>query len=133
MAETKMIQVDENFDLAALVEKLKQTYQAKGFNVSALKAGNGVSITFSKDDEGIKKFVGMAQVITANISMNDRTMLINFTDAEWMGKIVGFLIGWFLCWIPWIFVGMGGYKQMELPKTIVKDIQMNFSGGPIPF
>lgn len=133
MAESKMIQVGEDFDLTSLVEKIKQIYQAKGFEVSAFKTESGATIKFSKDDDGIKKFVGLAQVITANIAVNNRTMIISFSDAEWMGKIIGLGIGWFLCLVPAFFAGYGLVKQMDLPKNIGNDIQLAVSGGPVPF
>ncbi len=52
MADTKMIPIDGDFDLHRM--ELLQTYCGKGFDVQALQVGEGVSITFSKDDEGIK-------------------------------------------------------------------------------
>ncbi len=132
MSETKIISVNPDFKLNDMVEKLIQTYQGKGFSVVANSVGNGVVIDFRKDDDGIKKYVGLAQGINANITPNNNTLTINFTDAEWAGKIVGFIIGWFLCWIPWIPVAIGGYNQMQLPTKIVNDIQM-IAGGAVPF
>jgi hypothetical protein len=131
MADTKVFQTGPDFDMSALVQSIKQTYQAKGFTVSAMKIGNGISIKFSKNADGITKFIGMAQEVTANLTLTDgNTLYVNFTDAEWTGKIVGFIIGWFLCFIPIIFAVMGCIKQIELPKQISTDIQMLIGGGP---
>lgn len=134
MADTKMFQVNEGFDLNAMVGKLIQVYQGKGFQVTAMSMGNGVSIKFSKDGSGIKKYIGLAAEITANITMNGgNTLMVNFTDSEWTGKIVGFIIGWFLCWIPCVTAIIGAIKQVNMPKEISTDIQMLASGGPTPF
>lgn len=143
MADTKMIPVNPDFDMVDLVTKLTQMYQAQGFEVSAIQAGTGVSIKFSKDDDGVKKFVGLALGITANISMGDnntlsnssssKALIINFSGAEWLGKIVGLAIGWVLCLIPFVIAGYGAIKQSELPKKIGNDIQTLVVGGTVPF
>lgn len=131
MAETKMIPIGQDFDLNEMVRSLIQIYQAKGFEVTAMQTGNGVSISFSKDDDGIKKIAGLALGVTANITINNNALMVNFTDAEWTGKIIAAIIGWFLLFIPLFTAGYGAVKQMDLPKTIGKDIQM-FAGGGAP-
>ncbi|HZK21605.1 MAG TPA: hypothetical protein VFC76_04925 [Oscillospiraceae bacterium] len=135
MAETKMIPIGQDFDLNEMVRSLIQIYQAKGFEVTAMQMGNGVSISFSKDDGGIKKIAGLALGVTANITINNNALMVNFTDAEWTGKIIAAIIGVFLGWIllliPFFTAGYGAVKQMDLPKTIGKDIQM-FAGGGAP-
>lgn len=129
MADTKMIPIPENFDFHKMVEQLLQTYRGKGFDVQAMQMGEGVSITFSKDDDdGIKKYVGLALGIKANISINDNTLIVNFSDAEWTGKIIALAVGWFLCFIPFAIGIYGALKQSELPKTITNDIQMLVGG-----
>lgn len=129
MADTKMIPIGDDFDLHSMVEELLQTYRGKGFDVQAMQMGNGVSITFSKDDDGIKKFVGLALGIKANITINKNTLMINFSDAEWTGKIIAIAVGWFLCLVPAAIGVYGVVKQSELPKTIANDIQMVVGGG----
>lgn len=128
MAETKMIPISPNFDLNEMVTTLVQMYQAKGFEVMAMPMGQGVSISFEKDDSGIKKFLGLALGVTANITINNNTLMINFTDAEWTGKIIAVALGVFL-FIPFFTAGYGALKQSEFPKTIGKDIQIIAGGG----
>ena len=128
MADTKMIPITEDFDLHKMIEQLVQTYRGNGFDVQAMQMGDGVSITFSKDNDGIKKFVGLALGIKANISINNSTLMVNFSDAEWTGKIIAMAVGWFLCLIPFIIGIYGALKQSELPKTITNDIQMLIGG-----
>ena len=106
MADTKMIPITEDFDLHKMVEQLLQTYRGKGFDVQAMQMGDGVSITFSKDDDGIK--ICWALGIKANISINNSTLMVNFSDAEWTGKIIAVAVGWFLCLIPFI-IGIYGH------------------------
>lgn len=124
MADTKMIPINSDFNMENMVSKLTQMYQSKGFDVVTTKIGSGVSIKLSKDDDGIKKFVGLALGVTANITINDNSLIINFTDAEWVGKIIGICVGWFVCLIPAIIAVYGVVKQSEFPKTVTNDIQM---------
>jgi len=114
-----------------VVAKITQMYQAKGFTVTAMPLGAGASIDFKKDDGGIKKFVGLALGVKANIMVQNDHIVINYTDAEWTGKIVGFVIGWFLCFIPVITAIIGCVNQSGLPKMIGNDIQMIASGGTL--
>ncbi len=124
MADTKMFPVSSNFDIVAMVEKLTQTYRTKGFEVTSMKSGTGYSVTFSKDEEGIKKFVGLGLEITANLSVNENSLIVNFSGAEWTGKIIGLVVGWILCFIPFCIAIYGSVKQSNFPKDITQDIQM---------
>ena len=128
---TKMIPIGEGFDLHQLVEKLMQTYRGKGFDVQAMQLGEGVSVTFSKDDDGIKKYVGLALGIKANFNVNNGMLMVNFSDAEWTGKIIALAVGWFLCLIPFLIGIYGCIQQSDLPKKITNDIQM-IVGGATP-
>ena len=129
MADQKMIPLGPGFDMQSMVAQITQMYQGKGFTVTAVAFGTGVSLDFRKDDEGLKKYVGLALGIKANITVNNGTMMVDFTDAEWTGKIVGLAVGWIVCMIPFILAAVGSFKQLELPKTIGNDIQMIAAGG----
>ncbi len=128
MSNTTMFPVPPNFNIQELVGKITQMYQAKGFVVTAMPMGEGASIDFRKDDDGIKKYVGLALGLKANIMIQGETVIVNYTDAEWTGKIVAFVIGWFVCIIPWITAIIGTIQQSGLPKSIGNDIQM-IAGG----
>ena len=133
MAETKMLPIGPDFNMNELVGRLTQKYQAQGFDVVPMQMGDSVSIKFSKDNDGIKKFVGLCLEVTANLSVNNGQLIINFTDAEWTGKIIGLAVGWFLCLIPFLIAIYGAVKQSEFPKTITNDIRALMSGGSAPF
>ena len=132
MSDVTMFPLPPNFNLQDLVAKITHMYQIKGFTVMAMPMGNGVSLDFRKDDEGIKKYVGLALGIRANIMIQGDTVIVNYTDAEWNGKIVGFIIGWFLCWIPCITAIVGTIQQNDLPKNIGNDLRMLASGAANP-
>ena len=117
MAEMKMVPIHPDFKMDDMTDKLIKLYQAKGFGVMSSKIGDTVSITFSKDNDGIKKFVGLAKEITANFTISnnggDAVLMINFTDAEWTGKIIGMVVGWFLCFIPFLLPYMAQYSNLD--------------------
>ena len=60
--------------------------------------------------------------------MQNGNMIINFSDAEWTGKVVGLVIGWMFCLIPFIIAIIGCLRQLELPTSIGNDIQMIVGG-----
>ncbi|MCL2003968.1 MAG: hypothetical protein FWG72_08200 [Oscillospiraceae bacterium] len=124
MADTKTFPIGPNFNMNEMVAKLTQLYQSKGFQVSQIQIGTSVTLTFDKDTDGIKKFVGLGLGIKANISINNNALIVNFSDAEWTGKIIGLAVGWVLCLIPFLLACYGAVQQSDLPKKIGNDIQM---------
>lgn len=124
MAENVMFNVKGTFDMEAFTNKLADTYKAKGYTVNILNMNGVCSITFEKATGGINTLLGMGEGIKANITRTNDTVSINFSDAEWMGKIIGFAIGWFLCLIPLITAAIGTMRQLSLPKGIANDATM---------
>ncbi len=50
--------------------------------------------------------------------------MINYFDEEWTGKIVGLVVGWFLCFIPFITAVIGTVQQYSLTGNINNDAIM---------
>lgn len=121
---SNMISIKPGFDMEAMITKLVSMYQSKGYSVVANFFSENAMVTFEKNGDGIKKFVGLTEGIKANFSINNNALIINFTEAEWNSKIIGFVVGFFLCWIPWIPAIIGTCKQTQLPKNIANDVQM---------
>ena len=128
MTDTKIFPLPPNFDMDEMIQQITQMYQAKGFTVMAMPMGTGAVIDFRKDDGGITKYLGLALGVKANIMVQNGNMIINFSDAEWTGKIVGLVIGWVFCLIPFIIALIGSFRQLELPNSIGNDIQMIVGG-----
>ena len=62
--------------------------------------------------------------IVPNFSRMNNTVSVNFSDGDWTGKIIGFVVGWFLCFIPCITAAIGTARQLSLPKSIGNDATM---------
>ena len=133
MADTRMFPAPPNFNMEETVKKVTQMYQAKGFTVMAMPMGAGALIDFRKNDGGIQKIMGLALGVKANIMLQDNNVIVNFSDAEWTGKIIGLAIGWILCLIPFITSIVGCVQQSGLPKSIGNDIQMIAGNGTNPY
>jgi hypothetical protein len=123
-ASNRMFPVSPKFDMQDMIEKVSQMYRAKGFMVTAMPMGDGASIDFRKDDGGIKKYIGMARGLKANIMMQNGNMIINFAEAEWTGKIIALTVGWFCCLVPGVLGIIGVIQQYSLPTEIGNDIQL---------
>ena len=124
MATSTMINVGANFNLSAFAQQLSATYQQKGFTVQVADMGNSVSIIFDKGTGGINMVLGLGLGVTANCVVTNGTLIINYTNAEWTGKIIGLAIGWLLCLIPFITAIIGCIQQSGLPKEIGNDAMM---------
>lgn len=122
MAEqSTMFNVSDNFSLGVFAQKLAEVYQQKGFTVQVANLGNSVTLVFDKNTGGINMILGLGLGITANCTVNSGALVINYTNANWIGKIIGLVVGWILCFIPFICAIIGSVKQMNLPKEIGND------------
>ena len=122
MADTLMLDVDESLDLEALAEDLMDSFTAKGFVVRKNSMKNGVRLVFDKGCGGINYVLGMGLGVTATITKKGDTLTVSYSDAEWIGKIVGLAVGWFFCIVPFITAIIGAVGQMNLPKDINNEI-----------
>lgn len=121
MSTPLMLNVSPNFDLVSFSEQLAATYRSQGYIVNIMYLPDHVVIKFDKGTGGINTLLGLGEGITANCSLNNGMLYVNYSDEEWTGKIVGFCVGWFLCTIPFITAIIGTVKQCELHKRISTD------------
>lgn len=124
MANSVMVNVGKNFDLNSFAEQLANKYRAEGYNVNVANLNNSLFITFEKNTGGINMVLGLGEGIKASCMVSNGTMNISFSDGDWTGKIVGFIVGWFVCFIPIITALIGTIKQSSLPKKIGTDATM---------
>ncbi|MGN1234563.1 MAG: hypothetical protein ACI4U2_01100 [Christensenellaceae bacterium] len=127
MANNVTLNIPENFQLDAMAEELSERYQSKGFKVNVLKMKKGVKLTFDKNCGGINMLLGLGQGITVTCMVRGKEndmLSINFSNGDWTGKIVGCLVGWFLCFVPIITAIIGIFKQVALPNEITNEIEM---------
>ncbi len=125
MADNLMINVDESLSITELAEQLAGIYRNKGFSVVVTNLKNGAStLVFDKGVGGINLLLGMGLGITATMTRNNGMLAVIYSDAEWMGKVIGLGVGWFLCLVPFLTAIVGSVKQLGLAKEINKDITM---------
>lgn len=129
VADNQMFQVSPDFDLQPIVAELARMYQAQGMSVNVAAIGQGFAVDFNNGNEGFNKYIGLGANIRANLIINNGVLYVNYTDADWSGKIVAFFIGWLLCWIPWVTCAVGIFKQLDLPNKIGNDIFMLVNRG----
>jgi len=126
MANNFSVNVEPDFNLDAFVEEMTERYQGKGFKVRVLKMKKGVKLVFDKNCGGINMILGMGQGISATCTISGKendTLNVNFSDGDWTGKIIGCIVGWFVCFVPVITAVIGICKQLSLPGEISDDIQ----------
>lgn len=124
MADSVMLNIGPNFDFNAFADRLAQMYAAQGFAVSVTDINNAKVIKFEKETGGINTVLGLGVGITATCSIYNGVLQIMYTDAEWNSKIIGGLIGWFVCLVPLITAIIGAVRQIDLPKNIGRDAGM---------
>lgn len=124
MASSTMITVGPQFNMQAFLNQLSSMYQSRGFTVTTIPHGTNASIKFDKNTGGINMLLGLGQGVTANCVLNNNVLTINYTDEDWTGKIVGLVVGWVLCFVPFITAIIGVTKQLQLTKNISNDAAM---------
>ena len=125
MAQNFMMNVGDNFNIVEFSNRLADVYRAKGFAVNIAPTGNNSSvINFDKGTGGINTLLGLGLGVKANCTYSNGSLMINYFDEEWTGKIVGFVVGWFLCFIPLITAIIGTVQQFSLTGNINNDAMM---------
>ena len=124
MADNIMFNVRPDFDMDSFAMKLSEAYRAKGYMVNVANMNVCYIIAFEKGTGGINTILGLGESIKANITRMNDTVSISFVDAEWTSQILGLVVGWFLCLIPFITAIIGVTRQLSLPKSIGNDATM---------
>lgn len=124
MANDVMLNVSEGFDLGGFSQKLAEMYRMKGYSVTAVSMNKSWMLTFDKGTGGINTLLGLGEGIKATCAVSGNMLSVRFTDAEWTGKIIGLVVGWILCLIPFITAIIGCTRQSKLPKSIANDAMM---------
>ena len=127
MASNFMLNVSPEFNMEAFSEQLANLYRARGYVVTVANMNGNAIISFEKNIGGINTVLGFGEGVKANCMVNNGVLNITFTDAEWTSKIIGAVIGWFLCLIPLITAIIGVVRQTSLPKNIENDVRMMIS------
>lgn len=125
MSSSFILSVSNNFNLGAYCQNIAQFYQMKGFIVNvAVFSPYNAQIIFDKDTRGINTILGLGIGLKASIVLNGNILSVTFSDAEWTGKVIGLVIGWFLCLIPLVTAVIGIIKQTDFPKQLQNDMTM---------
>lgn len=116
-----VLNVKEDFNIFEFAEKLAEMYRVKGFIVNVANFNNSVVMQFNKGCGGMNMLFGMGLGIKASATVNNGILNITFSEAEWTGKIIGLVVGWLFCLIPFITAVIGCVRQSSLPKDISND------------
>lgn len=121
MADSLIINVNPSFDLDVFTEQLANLYRSKGYNVVPASTPMGTTLLVEKGIGGINTVLGLGESVRVNCAYNNGVLTVNYTDAEWTSKIIGAVVGWFVCLIPLITAVVGAFHQIQLPKNISSD------------
>ena len=119
-----MLNVNPSFDMDVFVGRLTDTYRIKGYNVSVVNMNGAYIVTFEKGTGGINTLLGLGESVKATCMCTNGMLTVSYSDAEWTSKIIGGVVGWFLCLIPFITAIIGAVHQLQLPKSISNDATM---------
>lgn len=124
MANQIVFNISPDFNMQMFAHQLAEKYRMEGFSVTIAEFNGSEIITFDKDTDGINTILGLGQGIKATCMIMNGALIIDFSDADWTGKIIGLIIGWFICLIPGITALVGAIRQSQLPKKITNDAMM---------
>ena len=116
------VKVSSNFNLETFCENLKKIYLNDGFDVTITTFDETVIMKFDKGCGGINTLRGLGRGITASFLLQDETLTFIYSDPDWTGKIVGVIVGWMLCLIPFFTAIGGALRQYKLPNIISSEI-----------
>ena len=133
MAQNLLLGVSPEFDFPTFVQRLSDTYRAKGYTTNIMDMGGNFSMVIEKDTSGLTHLLGMSESIRVNMivgpgPMGENTLSINFAEEAWIGKILALVVGWIVCCIPFITGIIGCVRQYSLPNNISNDVRMIVAG-----
>lgn len=123
MASPLVYALPPNFDLPTTVGQLGLVFQRKGYTVRSYPMGAGACLELSKNTGGLNTALGRCEGIKVNFMPGVNLLNVSFSDEQWTDKIIGFVLGWFTCWIPWIFTIIGLFGQIQLPKQVDNELR----------
>lgn len=124
MAQPMFLNVPEGFDMGVFAQKMTDAWQQKGYIVQSAVTETTAVLTINKGLGGINTVLGLGEGVTANCSLADGRLIINFINEEWTSKIIACIVGWFCCFIPLVTGIVGIVRQINLPKNISADAQL---------
>lgn len=134
MAGFTQVAIAPGTTLDSVIAIASQSLSNQGFEVrSQILGPSSAELFVSKDNDGIKKIVGMGIDCHSTITLVAPGQLSVTTDSTWTNKIVAMAVGWFFCWIPFITGIIGCIGQSDLPKKITTALSLagaNSFGGP---
>lgn len=124
MASPIAFSLPQNFDLQNVVGRLGRSFQLKGYAVRSYPVGAGACLEISRNVGGLNTVIGRCEGLKINFMPGANLLNVSFSDEQWTDKIIGFVVGWFTCWIPWVFTAIGAYNQYQLPKTVENELRI---------
>lgn len=132
MASSIAFPIGATFDLQTVVGQLGRSFQMKGYTIRSYPLGAGACLEVSRHQGGLNTCVGRCEGLKINFMPRGNMLNVYFSDEQWTDKVIGFVIGWFTCWIPWIFTGIGLYNQMQLPKIAENELRIILGVFSVP-
>ncbi len=126
MASTFLLKLPTGTTVDAVADALARLYTQKGFTITTNHFPYAIVLDMDRGVGGRNMLLGLDLGIKVTLSVNDDTLTVNYSDGAWIGKIIGLLVGWFLCGIPVVTALFGAMRQNELPARINRDIATLF-------
>ncbi len=127
MANSFMVNVPEEMSPERLAKELAEVYGQRGFSVNVTKIHNSMVLTFDKGCGGINMVLGMGVGIRATMTVKDGVLTVNYSDGDWIGKIIAFAVFFFFGWtligmVPLVTGIIGTVNQSGITGKINNDI-----------
>ena len=137
MSDNVMVNVAPTFDVGGLADQLTEKYRMDGYTVSTVRLRNAYSLSFSKNNSGLRKFLGLGEHLKLNIGLRNDVLSASYTDINWTNKIIAIVLGFSfaitLLGIPLLICGIIGIsRQSNLPSNISEDVVMMTSDLDAP-
>ncbi|MDR1629768.1 MAG: zinc ribbon domain-containing protein [Oscillospiraceae bacterium] len=133
MADNLIFQVNDNFNLDEFAQKVIRMGHARGYMTTYASAGGIYFIDFNDGNEGFTKYIGMGANIRLTLLKNGMTLHANFTDADWIGKVVAYCLSSVTCGFALIPGIIGTFKQLDFPKKIGNELYLLLNDTNQPY
>lgn len=122
---TTVLTLKKEKTMEGLVKELKGLLRDKDMQVQSfeLRDGNYV-IQGRSTDWKLMQFIGGDRAVTIKLTLvGTEKAIMEVGEGKWLDKIGGALIGWYLTWPVMLWTAVSTYRQVTLPKKIIRCAQ----------
>lgn len=122
---TTVLTLTEGKTITGMAAAIKDLLRTQDMQVQCFEMKDGNYLIQGKaDDWKWMQLMGGDRAITVKATLvGGEIVILEIGEGKWLDKVSGALVGWYLMWPVMLLTAVTTYRQVTLPKIIVKCAQ----------